>query len=273
LPALEDFDKLLLAELLGDAADFGHEGTPVGGGEGAGDFGGAEGLIWAALFDEAEDAFSDGVIGNHGGLLGAFEFELVVGSAIPIGALHATDGAVVGGVNEPGFGIEDAVADMNAEDFADDEAVFADLEDADVFAFEADGGLGDTGRFDECRGKSGKFGDAGFVLAGREGAGAEVHGFCERLVDEVDDKLLGEADVAGGIFGDAGRAIAGADAEDRRAITEEIEEAEGGGIDPAMLVHGGGEGDGARGNETGEDAIGVLPVRACEIQFHGEGCY
>ena len=149
MPALEDFEKLLLAELLGDAADFGHEGAPVGGGEGARYLRGAEGFVWAALFDETEDAFSDGVIGNHGGLFGAFEFELVVGSAIPIGALHATDGAVVSGINEPGFGIEDAVADVDAEDFADDEAVFADLEDADVFAFEADGGFGDTGRFDE----------------------------------------------------------------------------------------------------------------------------
>jgi hypothetical protein len=149
LPALEDFEKLLLAELLSDAADFGHEGAPVGGGEVAGDFGGAEGLGGAALFDETEDAFSDGVIGKHGGLFGAFEFELVAGSAVPVGALHATDGAVVGGVDEPGVWIEDAVADVDTEDFADDEAVFTDLEEADIFAFEADGGLGDAGRFDE----------------------------------------------------------------------------------------------------------------------------
>lgn len=149
MPALEDFEKLLLGELLSDAADFGHEGAPVGGGEGAGDFGGAEGFVRAALFDETEDAFSDGVIGKHQASLRALEFELVGGAAVPVGALHATDGSVVGGVDEPSVGIEDAVANMDAEDFADDEAVFADLEDADVFAFEADGGLGDAGRFDE----------------------------------------------------------------------------------------------------------------------------
>ena len=58
--------------------------------------------------------------------------------------MHATDGVVVGGFYEPGFGIEDAVADMDAEDFADDEAVVADLDDAVAAALKADGGFGDA---------------------------------------------------------------------------------------------------------------------------------
>ena len=67
--------------------------------------------------------------------------------------------------------------------------------------------------------------------------------------------------------------MAGEDAEGGGAVSKHVEEAEGGGIDAAMLVHGGGEGDRAGGDETGEDAIDFLPERACEIQFHGEGCY
>ena len=51
--------------------------------------------------------------------------------------LHATNGVVGAGLHEPSFGIEYVVAHMDTKDFADDEAVVADLDDAVATAFEA----------------------------------------------------------------------------------------------------------------------------------------
>lgn len=87
-----------------------------------------------------------------------FHFKLIGCPAVPVGGLHAADGLVGAGVDAPGGGIQDAVADMDAEDLADDEAVIADLQDAPAFAFKTDGCLYDAGRTDGGAGDGGESG-------------------------------------------------------------------------------------------------------------------
>jgi hypothetical protein len=131
-------------------------------------------------------------------------------------ALHATDGEVGAGLDEPGLGIEKAVTHMHAKDFADDEAVVADFEDAVAAAFEAGGSFDDARRLYGGAGRSGEASVSEFVFSWRQGGSAEVHLLSDGFIDEVYDELVREADVPRGVLRHAGFAVAGTDADDGR---------------------------------------------------------
>ena len=54
------------------------------------------------------------------------------------------------------------------------------------------------------------------VLPRRQRSGTQVHLLRERLIDEVYDKLVRQADVTRGVLRHAGRAISGTEADDGR---------------------------------------------------------
>ncbi len=99
---------------------------------------------------------------------------------------------------------------------------------------------------------------------------SQIHRRGTGLVDEVHDKLAGAADVAGRVLGDAGLAVPGSEAEHGRLGPEEVEKAEGRGIDAARLILRRDPGDGTRRHQSGEKLVGPGEVFAAgEVKLHG----
>ena len=108
-----------------------------------------------------------------------------------------------------------------------------------------------------------------FIFAIGQGGGAEVHGLGQRFIHEVDHKLVREPDVEGGILGGAVLAVAGRKGDDGGPRAEDIEKAEGRGVDPALRTEGGDQRNGAGRDEAGEDLVGAAGIPAFKIKFHG----
>lgn len=79
---------------------------------------------------------------------------------------------------------------------------------------------------------------------------------------------MGQADVPRGVLWHTGLAIPWAQPDDRRAVAKDIEETERGRIHPALWVHGGGQGNGPWGDESGQNSVGIVAKVASEIEFH-----
>lgn len=100
------------------------------------------------------------------------------------------------------------------------------------------------------------------VFAVGQGRRALVHGFGQGLVHQVDNEFVSEPDVPGGVFGCAVVPIARRQADNRWRRPQHIEEAKRSRVDRASWTEGGHEGNGAGGDETGENRIRPIRILA-----------
>ena len=78
--------------------------------------------------------------------------------------LHAANRMIGAGLHEPGFSIEDVVTHVDTEDFANDEAIVTNLDDAVAAAFKAGGRFSDAWRLNDAAGHGGEAGMQKFVF-------------------------------------------------------------------------------------------------------------
>ena len=182
--------------------------------------------------------------------------------------MHAANGAVGFEVHVETVRVDDVVLDVDAFDESDDESVFSDFQGAPFGTLKADGGIGDAWRTDANTWRGGEVEVLQLADARWQGGGRSDHGFGEGVVGEIDDELAGATEVASGVFGDAGFAIARSKGEDRRLAAKDIEEAEGRGIDAVVLIQGRDPSDGPWRDKSRQEFVGVLEVLSFEIEFH-----
>src|SRR3569623_1792531 len=113
----------------------------------------AVGLMKQCNAEFSAASFKEWLALNSRRLIRPGHFEAVGGVAIPMGAGHAADGLEAVADDALGFRLDQLIADVDALDEADDEAVVADLNRAPFLALQAGGGLGDARRFHRGRGQ------------------------------------------------------------------------------------------------------------------------
>jgi len=113
--------------------------------------------------------------------------------AIPVRRGHAADGEQLARAHPFGCHIKEFVAQVDALDQADDDAVAADLQRAPLHAFQAGGRLRDARRFDDRRRRGVQSGTGQLAFAKRQRGGALVHRPGNGLVHQVHDELMGGA--------------------------------------------------------------------------------
>jgi len=189
--------------------------------------------------------------------------------AVPVRRGHAADGEQFFSAHPFGCHVKQFVAEVDALDQADDDAVAADLQRAPFHTLQAGGRFRDARRFHHRRRRCVQAGAGQFAFAERQRGGALVHRLGNGLVNEVHDEFMGGADVARGVLGRIVVAVAGGEGTDGRIGTQQVEEAERRGVHPAVGAEGRHQRDGPRRDQAGEDRIGALGEFVFEVEFHG----
>jgi hypothetical protein len=102
----------------------------------------------------------------------------------------------------------------------------------------------------------------------------EVHGLGDRLVDQVDDELAGDMDVARGVLGRSVGVVLQAQHDQRRVLGEHVEERERRGVDDAVRAQRGDERDRARHDEAAQQLVALARLEIGELQreIGHQGC-
>lgn len=146
------------------------------------------------------------------------------------------------------FRIEEAVANPDALNYGDDQAVAFDFNGAVFAAFEGSGAFSDTGNLYGFSGLELKSAAFEFADTVRSWSGSRVH-LCEQgLVEHVDDELLVFSDVDCGVFGSAVFLVARSHGNQWWVKAAEHKIAVGCSVDHAIGVDGCDPGHGAGGN-------------------------
>ena len=104
------------------------------------------------------------------------------------------------------------------------------------------------------------------VLAPHLVVGADLHRYRKLLGHRVDDKLADTPHVHQRVLGQARRSGPDREAEQARIGRDDDELTERGGVDPAIRVERGHEGDRPRDDAAGEQLVALLPGQAVQLQ-------
>ena len=186
---------------------------------------------------------------------------------IPVRRSHAGEGVVLVVLKVALF-VHKSVADVDIVDRSNDETVCADFDGGVFGAFEGDGGLGDARDGNFFRGQNGEIMKVEFRFAMGEGSGGSDHDFAEGFIDHVDDELLGFANIARGVFWGEAVFVSGSKSDDGGIGAKNVEEGKRSGVEFAFAVLGGDPGDGAGGDEGGENAVAIAGRNFLHVKSH-----
>ena len=195
------------------------------------------------------------------------QIEPLASGAVAAG-VEAADGEISFG-DALGLRIDDAVAGVDQEDFADYEFTLgAEFDAALEAAFERGGGLGDAGVLHQLGGGRGEAGLGEFAFGFGELGARGVECVCVGFVGEVDDEFAGAVDVLEGVLQRAvGAAVEAEDAQ-RRVFGDYVEEGERRAVGDAVLAPGRDPGDRARDHQADEELVALLGGELGEFKVH-----
>ena len=187
-------------------------------------------------------------------------------------AAHTADGIQAELIDVQGFRVDQFITDMGHQYFAKDD--FPRLPDRQRHhppAFQSHWRFADARAFDQGAGDSRKAGSGQFIEARGEGDGADVHGFHQGIADDIDGEFLIQLDVARGVLRALVAIIFHTQGKDRRVGGQCVEKAEGRGVDAALAIDRGDQGNRA-GHHTADQYLVFVPrAHRAEVEaVHGQ---
>ena len=184
--------------------------------------------------------------------------------------IHPPNGMKVLGTDVVAGLINELIFYMNRHDLPQNDAVSADFQGHDFSALQARGRGSDTGNLHNQRRLRFQGGDFNRLDLRRKIDCGEIHGFRDRFVHDIDDKLARVANILSSLF--CNRVWPGfvgdADGHDWRVHAHIIESAERRGIELPGRIHARNPRNGPGRDQAAEQTVNLRPVSIRKIEFH-----